>query len=51
VKHHRHIRSGDRPDRTVYYWDAERTDSNGRPISGEGDVRYKYELRHQTVAV
>jgi hypothetical protein len=39
------------PDGTVYYWDRERTDSNGRPISGEGNVRYKYELRHQMLAV
>jgi hypothetical protein len=35
----------------VYFYDAERVDATGRPISREGDVRYQYELKHQTVAV
>jgi hypothetical protein len=34
-----------------YYWDPDRLDSSGRPIRREGDVRYQYELKHQTVAL
>ena len=34
----------------IYFWDPDRTDQRGRPISREANVRYRYETRHQLVA-